>query len=287
MKMALGNSKKGTETTSKPQFEEEQPGAAAAVAEKQEPKKEEPKDEPKETPASAEAKTAATTAVAKASSTSVATNEAVQRAKAFQRELDEMRGASDFSFGNYRMFKANQGEIQESGGEEDSLGKWAKVRLIGWDNHFEVSPGEQGASTKNFVAYSKDGKTIDHVIGEEQKEWAGRSVEDYLKYLREDEDFEKAKVREFVDTACALLGTESSDGPIGEVVQVTLSESSILAFDKYKQGLKDKARCVAMGLPGFSLPEDPFTFYFLREAAQKGDNKWTKLKIVAELPAKI
>ena len=42
-----------------------------------------------------------------------------------------------------------------------------------------------------------------------------------------------------------------------------------------------------MGLPGFTVPEDPFTFYYLREAASKGNQNWTKLKIVAELPAKI
>lgn len=291
--MALKNKTEQSKNTgSEPQFEEDTTSTATAVAEKPAPQGEQAADaQAHEAEAPAQqvqaAEKVSTTAIAKASSTAAAVNEAAARAKQFQKDLDAMRGANDFSFGNYRVFKAAQGEIQESGGEEESLGKWAKVRLIGWDNHFEVSPGEQGASTKDFVAYSKDGKIIDSVIGEELKSWVGKAVSDYLNYLRDEEDFDKAKCREFIDTACALLGSESSDGPVGSVAQITLSESSILAFNKYQQALKDQARCVELGLPGFALPDDPFTFYYVREQAQKGDNKWTKLKIVAELPAKI
>lgn len=235
----------------------------------------------------AAASTTAVAVVAKASATSVAVANAAAKAKEFQKEVQAMKDASDFSYGNYPVFKGNNGEIAESGGDEASLGRWAQVRLLSWSDHYEISPGEQGASTKDFVAYSKDGKTIDSVIGEDQKKFVGSSVDEYLKYLKEEEEFANAKVRRFVDTACALLATDSGDGPIGTVIQVTLSESSIPAFSKYQQSLQDNARCVAMGLPGFSLPEDAFTFYFLREVASKGSNKWTKLKILSTLPAKI
>lgn len=232
---------------------------------------------------------AATTAmtVAKASATSLAVSDAAAKAKEFQREVAAMKGASDFSYGNYPVFKGNNGEISESGGDQASLGRWAQVRMLSWDEHFEVSPGESGASTKEFVAYSKDGKTIDSVIGEEQKRWVGASVNDYMNYLKNEEEFANAKSRRFIDIAAALMATDSGDGPIGTVIQITLSESSIPAFSKYQQSLADTARCVAMGLPGFKLPEDPFTFFFLREVASKGNNKWTKLKIVSSLPAKL
>jgi hypothetical protein len=158
---------------------------------------------------------------------------------------------------------------------------------MSWDDHVEISPGESGASTKGFVAYSKDGKTIDSVIGEEQKGWVGKPVSEYVAYLRDTEEFSSTKSRRFIDTACAVLGSDSGDGPIGEIVQITLSESSIGAFSSYQEKLIGKARAVAMNLPGFSLPEDPFTFYFIREVAQKGDNKWTKLRIESTLPAKL
>lgn len=235
----------------------------------------------------AAAKTTAAVAIANATNTSLSVADAAAKAKEFQREINAMRGASDLSYGNFRVFKGNNGEIAESGGEEATLGRWAKVRLLSWDDHFEISPGEQGASTKDFVAYSKDGKRIDSVIGEELKTWVGKSVDEYVEYLRTTEEFANTKRRRFVDMAVALMAADHEDAPIGEVIQVTLSESSIPAFSRYQEQLSNKARCVAMGLPGFTLPEDPFTFFLIREVAKKGDNKWTKLKVESNLPAKI
>lgn len=242
-----------------------------------------------EADADASAKVTATTAIAKASSTStaVAVEGAASQAKQFQKEVEAMKGAGDFSFGNYRVFKGTNGALEEVGGDEATLGRWAKVRMLAWDDHFEISPGDKGASTKDFVAYSKDGQVVDSVIGEEQKPWVGRKVSDYVEYLKKEEEFDKASVRRFIDISCALLAADDTDGPVGEIIQVSLAPSSIPAFSKYQEDLKNKARCVAMGLPGFAIPEDPFTFFFLRESASKGDEKWTKLKILSNLPAKI
>jgi hypothetical protein len=235
----------------------------------------------------AAAQSAAKEVIVRASNTAVAVADAAAKAKEFQREVTAMKGASDFSYGNYRVFKGNNGEIAESSGEQDSLGRWAKVRMLSWDDHHEVSPGESGAGTKDFVAYSKDGKTIDSVIGEELKSWVGSPVSEYVDYLKKEEEFANTKTRRFIDIAAALMATDSGDGPIGKVIQITLSESSIPAFSRYQQDLQDTARCVAMGLPGFSLPDDPFTFFFIREVASKGTNKWTKLRIESSLPAKL
>lgn len=286
----------------KPQFEQEPTTNAAAaeadadtaVLERDQPSKD--NEQAAETavkeaaaPAAAPAAAAAVPAVVQAQSTSIgALNDAAAKAKAFQKEFDSMKGASDFSYGNYRVFKGNQGTISESSGDKTDLGRWLQMRMLSWAEHYEVSPGEQGASTKDFVAYSLDGKVIDSVIGDERKSWVGKSVADYLKDLQEEEGFDKAKCRRFVDVAGALLSCENGeDGPVGTVIQVTLSESSIPSFSRYQQELNDRARCVAMGIPGFKLPEDPFTFFFIREAASKGTNNWTKLKISSALPAKI
>ena len=229
-------------------------------------------------------------AVAVAPSRSLVTaNEAAAQAKAFQRELDEMKGASDFSYGNYEVFKGNNGEIAQTGGKSDvSLGRWCKVRLMGWDDHHEITPGSQEKSTKDFVAYSKDGKTIDSIVGSEMKSWEGKNVDEYVEYLRTTEGFDKASCKRYIDLACALLGSDTGDGPVNSgVIQITLSPSSIPSFSKYQQSLKDQARCVAMGLAGFNLPEDPFTFFVIREVVSANSNKWTKLTFSANLPAKI
>lgn len=227
----------------------------------------------------------ASTAIAKASQTSIAVADAAADAKRFKREVEDMKGASDFSYGNYSVFKGNNGEVSCSDTKE-SFGRWVKVRLMSWNEHTEVSPGETGASTKSFVAYSQDGKTIDSVIGEELRGWVGKSVVDYVEYLRKEEDFSKTKSRRFIDTACFVLASDSGDGPIGKTVQITLSETSISAFTRYQQELMDNARAASMGLPA-NIPADPFQFFFLREVASKAQNTWTKLRIVQDLPAKI
>jgi hypothetical protein len=238
------------------------------------------------TPPVADAAVSATTAIAKAATSSLTSNEAAQAAKQFKREVDAMRGAADFSYGSHRVFKADNGAIKELAGEKLSLGRWVKVRLLAWQNTFQISPGVQGKDSGQFVAYSNDGKTIDHVIGEELKSWEGKSVDDYLTYLRDEEEFDKAAKREFIDTEVAVLGCEDEPEFTG-VVQITLSSSSIPAFRKYQTDLEANSKCVAMGLPGYSMQSDPLTFFMIREVAAAKGNTWTKLKISATLPAKI
>jgi hypothetical protein len=277
---------KGTKAE-KPAFEQE-PVGDTAVAEKPaaDAKPAETAPQPAATVNEAAAAAETTTAITKASNSAVSTADAANKAKGFQKEVEAMRGAFDFSYGNFSVYKGNNGEIVS--GDEESLGRWAKVRMLGWDDHYEVSPGEQSSSSKDFVAYSKDGKTVDSVIGEEQREWVGKPVDEYVNHLKTVEDFENADCRRFIDIACAVLGADNGDAAgVGKVVQVTLSQSSIPAFSKYQESLKTTARCVEMGLPGFALPEDPFTFFFIRELASKGSNKWTKLRIEATLPNKL
>ena len=210
-----------------------------------------------------------------------------EQAKAFQRELDEMKGAADFSFGNYTVFKGNNGEIAQTGDGGMSFGRWVKVRLLSWDDHFETTPGSQDKGSKDFVAYSKDGQVVNHIIGEEMKKWVGKPVAEYVEYLRKEEGFDKAATKRYVDLSVAVLGTDSGEMPESGIVQLVLSQSSISSFTKYQQSLKDKARCVAMGLPGFAMPEDPFTMYVIREVVSANGNKWTKLVFNTNLPAKL
>ena len=221
---------------------------------------------------------AASTAVAPAASTAVTTNTS-EEAKRFQREFDEMRGAADFSYGNYPIYKGSNGAIREMGQNKTaSFGRWVKVRMVAWDESYQIGPGVDGNKAKDFVAFSKDGKTIDSVIGEDLRHFVGKPVVEYLDYLRS-EGYVKADSKRYVHTACAVLDSEDGTHQPGQIVQVTLSQSSLPSFSAYQEKLKTSARAVAMGIPGFSLPRDPFTFRFSAEAASKGSNTWTKLKI--------
>lgn len=276
-------------TTNTAAFEQE-PGAETAVAERETPQKEAtapaaPAQTPPPEPTAA-AKVESTTAIAKAASSSLSTNDAANAAKQFKKEVEAMKGAADFSYGSHRVFKAKDGVIKESNGDKTVLGRWVKGRLLAWDRHFEISPGEDGKDSGSFVAYSMDGVTIDNVVGEEVKVWEGKSCDDYLTFLRDTEEFDKASKREFIDTEVAVLGCEDEPDFTG-VIQITLSSSSIPAFKKYQSDLESTAKCVAMGLPGYKLPDDPFSMYFIRESAEKGKNSWTKLRLAASLPAKL
>ena len=207
------------------------------------------------------------------------------QAKAFQAEFSAMENALDTSYDVMPMFKANQGKIGETSGDKRKLGRWAKVQLIGWSRRLEISPGEQGKQYKDYVAYSKDTKTIDSVFGEDFKVWIGSPVQEYLNFLKKEEELSKASSRLFVDCAVAVLGSET-DECIGEVVNISLSSSSIRSFEKYQNELNAKARCAAMGIKGFDLPDNPFQFYFITEDATNGNNEWTRIRISSDLPSK-
>lgn len=202
----------------------------------------------------------------------------------FKAEVEAMKGAVDFSFGNYPMFKASGGKVKCKD-PVTSLGEWVFGRMIGWNDRVQVSPGE--GKSKDLVAYSDDCVTISKVIGEAGEGWVGRSVADYVQHLRVDQNCILAKSSVYVDVALALFKCESSSVDfIGEVIQITLNPSSISSFKSYQEKLKTTAMCVAKGLPGFKLPDDPFSFYFTVEAAAKGDKAWEKLKVLAKLPTK-
>lgn len=236
-------------------------------------------------PEAAEAPAAPTsTAVAVPPAAAVAVSNKAE-ATAFQKEVEAMKGAADFSYGNYSVFKGNNGEIMQTGG--DKLGRWVKVSMIAWDDHTEVSPGSKSEKSKEAVAYSKDGITVDSVIGKQYLNWVGKKVADYVQYLRTDGDYPEARDSRFVDVAAVVHEADAEDKFNGEIIQITLSKSSIPSFQAYQENLVMKARAVARGIPGVKVPEDPFTFYFLRDVTTKGDNTWTKLRVVSALPAKL
>ena len=207
------------------------------------------------------------------------------QASAFQQEVEAMKGGADFSYGNYAVFKGIQGSIQGTGDNKTKLGQWVKVSMIAWDDRIQISPGSDDGDAKECVAYSKDGITIDSVIGfEKYGAWVGKKVSDYLSFLH-DNDWSKASASRFIDVACVVHDGEKSAAKeiAGEIICVSLSKSSIPSFSQYQEKLNMKAKAVARGIPGVVVPADPFTFFFIAEAAEKGDLKWTKLKVSDKL----
>ena len=127
-----------------------------------------------------EAAVQAPAAVAVAASTSV-TAIAADKAKAFQQELAAMKDSTDFSLGTFTTFKASNGVIAETGEGKLSFGRWVDGRMLAYGAFTQISPGDSGAKTKGFVAWSKDGKTVDTVLGDgTERSFVGKPVQDYL-----------------------------------------------------------------------------------------------------------
>lgn len=210
-------------------------------------------------------------------------------ASAFQNEVEAMKGGADFSYGNYAVFKGISGNIKGTGDNKTSLGPWVKVSMIAWDDRVQVSPGSDADAAKNCVAYSKDGVTVDSVIGfEKYGDWVGKKLADYIIFLK-DNDFPGASASRFIDVACVVHegASGASKELAGEIICISLSKSSIPSFSQYQEKLNMKAKAVARGIPGVVVPADPFTFYFIAEATSgdiRGSKKdWTKLKVSDKL----
>lgn len=202
----------------------------------------------------------------------------------FAEEVSAMRGAADFTYGNFKIYKAVNGKIR-CGADKSVLGTWVKVAMLGWDEHTQINPAVDGPKAKDMVAYSKDGVVIDSVIGEDNADWEGKTVEAYLAFMRTG-DWRLAKKSVYIDIACAVLEAEANADAVGEIFQITLSPSSITSFRSYQQKLEQTAKAVGRSIPGFKIPADPFTFYFVCEDANKGDNSWTKLGVSLKAPVK-
>lgn len=283
--MALRNQGTAPPAT-KPRFEEQDDGDTT-VAESPAPAPAASSPAPAPSPAPTPAPAPSTsTALAPAPAAGAVVTSDRALANEFVEQVNAMKGAADFSYGNYTVFKGHNGEIRSSEEGVASLGRWVRGSMIAWGEHWEASPNSDSKEAKDYVGYSDDGSTIRSIIGKEKLiNWIGRPIDEYVQYLRS-QDFPKADKRRMIDVAFAVQESENGE-MVGEIIQITLSPSSIPSFKSYQENLVQKARCVARGLPGFKLPEDPLTFYFVREAASKDGKSWTKLAVMSKLPAKL
>lgn len=221
----------------------------------------------------------ATTAASSTSAVAVA----AKKAQDFKRELEEMRDAISFDYGTLANYKATNGAIRETGNGTRSFGEWVQGRLMAYGAFWQVSPGGSDTKLKGFVAFSKDGKTVDHVIGDgAERSFVGKPVVDYLDYLRNTEGLDKADSKPYLNMAILVTSSargEKSEVEVGETVNLVLSSSSIRSFTAYEEKLKLATRAMQMGLPSKALPDDPFMLRFTATEAQSNGNRWTKIDV--------
>lgn len=205
-----------TEAAAKPAFEDidgdttvvEQDSAAEAAATSAKPAAE-------AAPAAQEAKT---TAVVPAAAKSLA------KAQKLETVLVDLENAiPKLDFGVIPRLVATQGSFQDADGK--SLGDEVNFTLVSFNNQFIVSPGDDSEAAKEFVAYSTDGKVIDET---------GELVTDYVRKLKEDEGYEDAACKHYVELVGILNGSAKDSEYEGQLVMISLSPQSRKQFEGYR-----------------------------------------------------
>lgn len=206
-----------------------------------------------------------------------------QNVRDFGAEFAAMENADVFAPGVLPMLKvaSNAQDIIEVKGERKA-GEWLSGRLMNWAWLTQISPTVQGGQGKEFVGFSRDGETMDFIIGRDgaQGAYIGRSVEDYLKYLHTTEGLENAVAKRYMQIALVCLGSASGSFKQGDMVGLTLSPTSVSSFNAYNQKLQIAIRAAKMGLGSTQTVSDPFRIKLSVQGAKdaKG-HTWNKLDI--------
>jgi len=202
----------------------------------------------------------ASTAIAKAAASSVAV--ARDRPQAAFQDLKNALPPMDFGV-LPRLVGAN-GIVMDA--DKNKLGVFIDLDLVSYNDEFVVSPGDDSAEAKKHVRYSADGKTINET---------GEDVAEYLKHLREVEEYPKANVKQYLQLVGILTASEKESEHKDGMVQVSLSPQSRKLFEGFQiqQGVK-----VLMGTaPAVEEGKSP-KIRLTADSRTLGDNTFTVLK---------
>lgn len=156
--------------------------------------------------------------------------------------------------------QANNGKFLDLGKNKADMGDTIQMQLLSWQQTWQISPGSNDPSSKEFVRYSEDG-----VVTKQ-----GENIAEYLEKLRE--QFPKAKMDERCTLVGVLVGSEKDSRLEGELFQIDLSSTSRAEFDKYRlataykigKGLLDPAAAQLMTMTA--------------EVASFKENSWTLVR---------
>ncbi len=200
-------------------------------------------------------------------STAVAVISAGALAEAIKSEnvLVKMRDAiPPVEFGTFpRLIGANGAVCVKTDGSR-SLGESVELQLLSWTEVYVVSPGSDKDEAKDLVRYSRDGVNIDET---------GENVNDYLKKLRDVDGYKDASRKQYIELIGFLKSASKDGGPIGELVQVSLSPQSLLSFRSYMANVAIKVRIGQMKAEGVE------NLRITAEGKSGNGRNWTILKV--------
>lgn len=240
--------------TKKAKFENDSAEQTAAVLDQ-------PDTPAAETVAEAAADVAATTAIATASATSTAV---ARPAEKLPTALTHLKDTFTVEYDTFPRLLGASGSIED--GDNRDLGEWVKLRLVSWQNQWDIVPGSQDEEAKAHLRYSSDGVTIDAT---------GESVNEYLAKLQNDLGYPKASVKQRVVLVGLLTESHKKSPLIGETVQVSLSPQARKTFERYCFSRTIKAQMGTQSLDG----AENILITAVKKTA--GTNKYTLLDVTA------
>jgi hypothetical protein len=223
-----------------------------------------------------EAKPAATgTAVAPKASVTALTRPGKAPLALFEGLKDAM---PRLDFGVLPRIVANAGVFQDRSNNNANLGDTIVVELVSFNDEFVLTPGVDNADAKELVAYSADGLTVD---GD------GRSCEEYLRFLREDQSYETAKMKQYTQLVGLLLEAKKGDKAvptelIESLVLVSLSPQSKKNFDGFRVQEAVKVRLGKRAVPSEDGNDGSNVLVLSTEARSDGKNSWTVIKVAGK-----
>jgi hypothetical protein len=157
--------------------------------------------------------------------------------------------------------QANNGKFLDVGKQKANMGETIQLRLLSWQDLWQISPGVSGAEAAEYVRYSDDGKITNK----------GEDCIEFLNMLKNELGYKNAKLTQRVVIVGILEGTEKDSRLQGEMVQIDLSNTSKKEFDKYRLG------CAYKVGKGILTAEQVSLMTMKTEIATKGTDSWTKV----------
>ena len=133
-------------------------------------------------------------------------------------------------YGDFPQIIAAQGELTENGTAGKTAGKWIAFRPIQAKVKKVCAPGSQDEEAKEYFAACYEGEvTMD-----------GRTIEECLEDAKS-AGYDKASIKDYIDLYALVVGQETNDHLIDEVVVMQLSPMSKIEWRKFSKKLEMQA----------------------------------------------
>lgn len=154
-------------------------------------------------------------------------------------------------------------------GKDLSLGDEVQLRLLTWQDVWQISPGSDDKEAKDHVRYCDNPNTLPD----------GTPVVDYLTRLREEFRYTKASCDHRVVLGGVLEAVSKDSRLLGELVQIDLPKTSKAEFDKYQAGTAYKVG------KGLLKPHQAQVMTMTAEPVSANGRNWTIVRFTPTMDA--